>query len=159
MFRIGMFSKMSKTTIKTLRYYDEIGLLKPEETDRFTGYRMYSTEQLLQLHHIQAYRQIGLSIDEVRLIMAGANSDSILQKREAELAAELTDIQDRLSRINFILKGENHMNYSATVKEIPECIVYSKKLTVPNFQSYFNAIPAIGEQMMKQYPDLVCARP
>mgnify|MGYP003623550970 CR=1 FL=1 len=47
MFRIGMFSKMSKTTIKTLRYYDEIGLLKPEETDRFTGYRMYSTEQLL----------------------------------------------------------------------------------------------------------------
>lgn len=66
MYRIGEFSKMSKTTIKTLRYYDEIGLLKPQETDRFTGYRLYTTDQLFKLHKIQSYRQIGLSIQEVK---------------------------------------------------------------------------------------------
>lgn len=56
MFRIGEFSKMSKTTIKTLRYYDEVGLLKPEAVDRFTGYRLYTTEQLVLLHRIQSLR-------------------------------------------------------------------------------------------------------
>ncbi|HHY99593.1 MAG TPA: MerR family DNA-binding transcriptional regulator, partial [Tissierellia bacterium] len=48
MYRIGEFSKMSKTTIKTLRYYDEIGLLKPQETDKFIGYRLYTTDQLFK---------------------------------------------------------------------------------------------------------------
>lgn len=57
MFRIGEFSKMSKTTIKALRYYDEIGLLKPEQTDPFTSHRFYTTDQLLKLHRIQALRQ------------------------------------------------------------------------------------------------------
>ena len=49
MYRIGEFSKMSKTTIKTLRYYDEIGLLEPENVDDFTGYRLYTTQQLVKL--------------------------------------------------------------------------------------------------------------
>ncbi|WP_139906138.1 MerR family transcriptional regulator [Clostridium thermarum] len=52
-YRIGQFSKLSKTTIKTLRYYDEVGLLKPEVVDDFTGYRFYTTDQLVKLHYIQ----------------------------------------------------------------------------------------------------------
>ena len=44
MFRIGEFSKLSRTTVKTLRYYDEIGLLKPEATDPQSGYRLYTTD-------------------------------------------------------------------------------------------------------------------
>ena len=63
MYRIGEFSKMSKTTIKTLRYYDEAGLLRPACTDPATGYRLYTTDQLVRLHRIQALRQVGLSID------------------------------------------------------------------------------------------------
>ncbi len=46
MFKIGDFSKLSQVTVKTLRYYDELGLLKPVEVDRFTGYRYYSADQL-----------------------------------------------------------------------------------------------------------------
>ena len=42
MFRIGEFSKMGKTTVKALRYYDEVDLLKPEDTDKFTSYRFYN---------------------------------------------------------------------------------------------------------------------
>lgn len=42
MLRIGEFSKLSKTTVKTLRYYDKVGLLKPAFVDSFTGYRYYT---------------------------------------------------------------------------------------------------------------------
>ena len=159
MFRIGEFSKMSKTTIKTLRYYDETGLLKPEETDKFTGYRIYTTQQLERLHKIQQYRQIGLSINEVNAVMKGSALDPILQKRRTELITELDTAKNQLSRIEFILNGEKNMNYSATVKQIPECIVYSKKMTIPNYNAYFETIPAIGEAIAKKYPELKCAVP
>lgn len=46
MIRIGDFSKLSRVSIKTLRYYDEMGLLKPIGVDRFTGYRYYEFDQL-----------------------------------------------------------------------------------------------------------------
>ena len=159
MFRIGEFSKMSKTTVKALRYYDEAGLLKPEETDKFTGYRMYTTDQLVTLHKIQQYRQIGLSVNEVAAIISGADYRAILRKRKAELMAELEDGNIRLSRIEFILNGGMTMTYSAAIKEIPECIVYSKKLTIPNYDAYFDVIPAIGEEVAAQYPALKCAVP
>ncbi|SCP99491.1 MerR family transcriptional regulator [Anaerobium acetethylicum] len=71
MYRIGEFSKMSKTTVKALRYYDEIGLLKPEKVDELTGYRFYTTRQLMELHRIHSLRQIGLSIEEIKLIVSG----------------------------------------------------------------------------------------
>jgi len=164
MFRIGEFSKMSKTTVKTLRYYDEIGLLKPGETDRFTGYRLYGSEQLLQLHRIQELRQIGLSIREISLILSGHDSEAILQKRKAELVSELAEGQSQLSRIEFILQGESSMHYSATIKDLPACVVYSKRFSIPNhgaskYEAYFGIIPEIGEKITKKYPELKCATP
>ena len=89
MFRIGEFSKMSKTTIKTLRFYDEIDLLKPAEVDKFTSYRMYTTDQLFKLHKIQSLRQIGLSIDEVKKVLRGTDELSILLKRKKNCKAKL----------------------------------------------------------------------
>ena len=162
MFRIGEFSKMSKTTIKALRHYDEVGLLKPEETDKFTSYRFYTTDQLVKLHRIQALRQVGLSIDEIKLVLSGHDETAILQKRKAELINELADANDQLSRIEFILQGNgenNLMNYVSTIKELPGCVVYSKKMTVPNYDAYFELVPAIGETVANQYPDLKCRTP
>ena len=46
MIRIGDFSKLSRVSIKALRFYDETGLLKPVSVDRFTGYRFYEYNQL-----------------------------------------------------------------------------------------------------------------
>lgn len=162
MYQIGEFSKMSKTTIKTLRYYDEIGLLEPEKVDDFTGYRFYSTQQLLKLHYIQALKQIGLSINEIKIIMAGHSGMDILKKRKSELNAEMERITDQLSRIEFILSGkeeESFMSYQAIIKDLPECIVYYKRLTVPSYDSYFKIIPAIGEECMKANPDIKCSIP
>lgn len=162
MYRIGEFSKMSKTTIKALRYYDEIGLLKPEYIDPFTSYRFYTTDQLVQLHHIQLLRQIGLVPDEIGLILSGVSQEDILQKRKVEVLAEIEDARQQLSRIEFILSGQEEkqfMNYQAIIKELPGGIVYSKKMAVSNYNAYFELIPAIGEQVMAHYSDLKCATP
>ena len=157
MFRIGEFSKLGKTTVKTLRYYDEIGLLKPQEIDEFTKYRFYTSEQLITLHEIQALKQLGLSIEEIKLIISNKNTKALLEKRKAELISQIAKEQDQLSRIEFILLNEGEvisMKYQGIIKELPECIVYSKKMV-----AYFQTIPSIGEQVSKKYPDLKCASP
>ncbi|MDV3426284.1 MAG: helix-turn-helix domain-containing protein [Bacillota bacterium] len=162
MYQIGQFSQMSKTTIKTLRYYDEIGLLKPEQVDDFTGYRFYSTQQLLKLHYIQAFKQIGLSINEIKIIMSGQSEMDILKKHKSELNAEMERITDQLSRIEFFISGkeeESFMSYQAIIKDLPECIVYYKRLTVPSYDAYFKIIPAIGQECMKANPDIKCSVP
>lgn len=90
MYKIGDFSKMSKTTIKTLRYYEKEGLLKPIHVDRNTGYRYYETGQLVELSKIISLRQIGLSIKDIKSILKGYNIEEILKKKKEELEKNLT---------------------------------------------------------------------
>ena len=66
MYKIGDFSSMSKTTIKTLRYYEKEGLLTPVYIEQNTGYRYYESSQLIDISKIISLRQIGLSIKEIK---------------------------------------------------------------------------------------------
>lgn len=162
MFYIGEFSQMSKTTVKTLHYYNRIGLLEPERIDEATGYRMYSTHQLVELHHIQSLRQAGFTIEEAAEIKKGADIQPILKKRKTEILKELKTQEDQLARLTFIqnhTKEEYYMNYQATVKDLPAAIVYTKRLTVPTYQDYFEVIPAIGRAVIAANPNLECAKP
>jgi DNA-binding transcriptional MerR regulator len=61
-FKIGDFSRLSLVSVKALRYYDELGLLKPARVDEFTGYRYYSASQLTRLNRILAMKDMGLSL-------------------------------------------------------------------------------------------------
>ena len=71
MYKIGDFSSMSKTTIKTLRYYEKQGLLTPVYIDQNTGYRYYESSQLIDISKIISLRQIGLSIKEIKKVLDG----------------------------------------------------------------------------------------
>ena len=85
MYKIGDFSSMSKTTIKTLRYYEKEGLLTPTYVDLYTGYRYYETSQLVELSKIISLRQIGVSIKDIKSILQGYDMEKILNKRKKEL--------------------------------------------------------------------------
>ncbi len=58
MLRIGEFSKLSRVTVKALRWYDEAGLLAPDEVDEETGYRYYALAQLPTLNRILALKEL-----------------------------------------------------------------------------------------------------
>lgn len=94
MYRIGEFSKLGKVTIKTLRYYEKEKLLIPSFVDEETGYRFYETQQLLLLNRIISLRQIGLSIENIRQILEGADMKQILSYRKAELESEMSISKD-----------------------------------------------------------------
>ena len=66
---IAQVARMSKVTSRTLRHYDEIGLLKPVRVDQFTGYRYYSVAQLPRLNRILALKDLGFSLDQIAVVL------------------------------------------------------------------------------------------
>lgn len=102
MFKIGEFSTLSKTTIKTLRYYEKEGLLKPSYINKDNGYRYYETSELIQVSKIIALRQIGLSIKDIKSILEGQDIKEKLTIRKKELEEELIETNIQLSKINYL---------------------------------------------------------
>ena len=60
--KIGEFSKLMQVTVKTLRHYEQIGLLVPDEVDQWSGYRYYTLEQMQKLNSIRQLKDIGNDI-------------------------------------------------------------------------------------------------
>jgi DNA-binding transcriptional MerR regulator len=70
MYKIGDFSRLSQIPVKTLRYYDEMGLLRPARVEPSTGYRYYTAAQLAQLNRVLVFRDLGFSLREIRAVVA-----------------------------------------------------------------------------------------
>ncbi len=158
MLKIGEFSKLSHLTVKTLRYYEKEELLIPKYVDEWTGYRMYETAQLTQVATIKAYRQLGLTIIEIKSIFRGENVLTVLKKKEKALQEQKHEIDIQLSIINHILE-EKTMKYQVIVKEIPQVIVYYSEVKLPKYSDMMQYIPAIGQECLSLNPGLKCSEP
>ena len=158
MLKIGEFSKLSLTTVKALRFYEKEGLLIPASVDDWTGYRFYETAQLETAAKIKSYRQVGLSIEEIKSIFSGEDAGMILSEKAVSLRKLKADTEHQLSVIEFILE-EKEMKYQVTVKEIPEMIVYSSATVLAKYADAMQWIPSVGQECLKLNPELKCAEP
>lgn len=160
MFSIGLFSKMNRITTKTLRHYDKISLLKPAFTDDSNSYRYYTSEQLPKLHKILALKQMGLSLlDIIELVEKNADIEIYLKSKENEVKKTILEEKAKLKQIQSYLlklKGDDTM-YNPIIKSLPEVIVASMRMIFPSYNSYFELIPQMGDEMRKQ--GAVCAEP
>ncbi|MDR1766336.1 MAG: MerR family transcriptional regulator [Lachnospiraceae bacterium] len=162
MYRIGLFSKLGMTTIKTLRHYDEVGILSPAYVDGETGYRYYETAQLFALQEIISLRQMGFSIPEIDDIVHGRDAGSILGRRLASLEAERAAVADRLSRLSDYISGKEEgfmEEYKVVVKELEHCTVFSAQATLGAYNDLMEVMPAMGQRVAEEYPGTVCAEP
>jgi len=158
MLKIGEFSKLSHITVKALRFYEKESILKPASIDKWTGYRFYTPEQLIDATKIKSYRSLGLSIDEIRSIQKGADESSVLKNKMEELRAQKISIEAILSKINSILE-EKEMTYQVSEKIIPQQIVYSSETTLKSYSDIMEWIPSVGAACMELNPDIKCAEP
>ncbi|MBI1278689.1 MAG: MerR family transcriptional regulator [Anaerolineaceae bacterium] len=143
MFTVGEFSQVAQVSKRLLRYYDEIGLLKPVHTDQFTGYRYYSAEQLPQLNRIIALKDLGLSLEQIQSIMHdNISSDEIqgmllLKKAEIEqqLQGDLQRIRNIETRLRSIRNAETHHMPDVIVKQVPAQPVLSLRTMIETFDT------------------------
>lgn len=158
MYKIGDFSKLSKTTIKTLRYYEQEHLLIPSYIDEANGYRFYEAKDLLTLSKIISFRQIGLSIEHIRRILAGEDAEQFLKIRKLEIEKEQSTFKDQLSKIKFLLEGKE-MNYEAIIKDLPEITIYYKEGIIKDYSEITSFILQSAEECSKTNPNLKCVTP
>lgn len=138
MFKIGEFSRFSQVTVKTLRYYDNIGLLQPAKVDRFTGYRYYSAGQLPRLYRILALKDLGLSLGQIaQLVEKDLVADQIrgmLRLKQSEIQQQVEEEQARLARVEWRLKQieqeETMPNQEVVLKQIPSRSVVALRDTI-----------------------------
>jgi len=158
MLRIGEFSRLSQLTVKALRFYEKEGILMPAATDEWTGYRYYEEAQLGYAARIRAYRQLGLSIGEIKAICRGEDEKAVLRSRAESLAEQRAHIDSLISSINHILE-DRKMNYQVSEKLIPKAVVYCSEAVLGKRSDIMQWIPSVGEECLRLNPDMKCAEP
>jgi DNA-binding transcriptional MerR regulator len=106
--KIGEFSRLARVSVKALRLYDRLGLLKPVRTEELSGYRYYSSEQLPRLNAILALKDLGFSLEQIkRLLDEGLFEPQIramLEVRREEAQQALEAERQRLARVEARLR-------------------------------------------------------
>ncbi|HLG62922.1 MAG TPA: MerR family transcriptional regulator [Ktedonosporobacter sp.] len=141
MMKIGDFSKLSQVSIKTLRYYDEMDLLKPISIDCSTGYRYYATSQLSRLNRILALKDLGFSLQQVgQVLNEGVSSEQLqgmLRLKRAELQQQIAEEQERLTRIearlDMIAMEDTMSNYDVILKQVDAQLVAGVRDKLPSY--------------------------
>jgi DNA-binding transcriptional MerR regulator len=163
MIKIGDFSQLSQVPVKTLRYYDEIDLLKPARIDPFTGYRYYALDQLPRLYRILALKDLGLSLEQIAQLLTDHLSPESIRGmftlKRAELRQHIQQEQERLARVEARIRQielEGNMSgIDVVIKHIETQRVLSFREVVPDgagisrmFGEVFGAVMRAGVRII-----------
>jgi DNA-binding transcriptional MerR regulator len=126
-YGIGTVARLAQVSVRTLRYYDELGLLRPQWVDPDTGYRWYGPDQVPRLYRILALRDLGVSLADIgRLLDHEPSAEQlrgILLLRRAEATERLALESERLLRVEARLRQleeRESTEYDIVVKGVEE---------------------------------------
>ena len=166
MFKIGEFSRLSRVSVRMLRHYDQLGLLKPSQTDSFTNYRYYSADQLPRLNRIIALRDLGFSLEQIAgLLDEDLPSDQLLgmlKLKRAEIEQQMQVEQLRMARLEARIRQMNEKadqgSYDVILRDVAPELVATYREVVPDddrIQYMFNEVEtyvALHEQARADKP-------
>ena len=142
MLSIGDFSRLGQVTVRTLRLYDELNLLKPAHVDRFSGYRYYSIEQLPRLNRVLMLKDLDFSLEQIAsLLKNNLSADQLremLGAKQREIEAELQENAARLGRVAARLRQVEQEGqlpgYDVVLKRVEPQAIVSTRQVVPTSQ-------------------------
>lgn len=148
LYKIGMFAQMNHITIKTLRFYEDQGLLAPAFVDQESGYRYYTMSQMSVLHQIQALKQIGFTLEDIKMLHAGADENAFLARKKKEIMTKISELTKQLALLeDYMTKDYVSLEAPVLIKTIPSAIVASMQATVQSYDDFFELMPEMGARM------------
>ena len=140
--KIGEFSQMMQVTVKTLRHYEQKGLLLPDEVDEWTGYRYYSLDQMQKLQSIRDLQRLGFSLDEIKDLYDDVSHTPSVRQLTEKIKETEQQLKQLIARRNRLLDWRDSRKEMKTmekysIQSLPEIIVASHREVIPNY-------PAIG---------------
>jgi DNA-binding transcriptional MerR regulator len=157
MFGIGDFARHGRVSVRMLRHYDAIGLLRPAHVDPVTGYRSYEARQLSRLNRVVALKDLGFSLQQVQSILDDKVSveelRGMLRLRQAELQSQIATDAARLAQVEArleIIEREGAMPADdVQIKRIPGVRVAELTATAASFEP-----ESIGPVIQPLYDEL-----
>ena len=150
LYKIGFFAALNHVTVKTLRFYEEQGLLMPAVIHPENGYRYYRLSQMAVLHQITALKMAGFTLEEIALINSGADEEAVLLKKKSELIAKIADLTRQIAIVDsYLSKKEMGLSCPVLVKTIPQTTVAAMKTRIESYDSLFDVMPKMGSLMEK----------
>lgn len=151
--KVGEFSRVGHVTVKTLKVYEDLGLLVPASFDEWSGYRAYTPDQLEVLYKILAFRDLGLSLEEIKLLLEKEptveHMRGILALRSVQIHNKLDEENHKLalveSLIERIAKEDTMSEYSIIVKDLNPLKVVSIREVLPNHKSIGSQMSIVSE--------------
>ncbi|MBN2547941.1 MAG: GyrI-like domain-containing protein [Anaerolineales bacterium] len=142
MFKIGDFSKLAQVSVKTLRHYGKLGLLRPSWIDRFTGYRYYTADQLPRLNRILALKDLGFSLEQIQHLLRedlpAAELRGMMRMKQGDLERQIQAEQSRLERVEERLRQIEQEgalpSYEVVLKSVPAQAVIGVRQVLPGFR-------------------------
>lgn len=161
--KIGEFSKLNNVTVKTLRYYEEVGLLIPHEIDEWTGYRYYTVSQFQTMTKITYFKKLGFSLEEIKYILTEENQqpdNELIKAKLLDCKQELDQLKWRQAELkslkNRLRKGQKIMEI--IIKTLPAIIVASHRQVIQSYNELFELCPnIIGPEMQRL--GCICTEP
>ncbi|MBQ9685934.1 MAG: MerR family transcriptional regulator [Oscillospiraceae bacterium] len=152
-------SDLTGISVRTLHYYDEIGLFKPTEVSD-AGYRLYDNEALSKLQQILIFRELDLPLADIRIIMDHPDVDytSILEKQRELLKLKRERLDRIISSIDNMLKGDQNMDFTV-FDETEIKTMFADMLANMNeeqkqiFIDHYGSLEAWEEHMLKRASD------
>lgn len=110
--KINKVAKLTGVTVRTLHYYDEIGLLKPSNITE-SGYRLYNEDELYKLQQILFFKELEFSLNEIKDIITNPDFDRVkaLKNQKELLIKKRKRIDNLITLVDSTLKGENNMSF------------------------------------------------
>ena len=127
-------SDLTGISVRTLHYYDEIGLLKPTEKSE-AGYRLYDEKALERLQQILFFREFDITLREIKAVLDSPALDQnrILRMQREMLVAKKERMERLIASIDDILKGDNRMDFAVFTKTEIEALCQSTLEHMPDF--------------------------
>jgi DNA-binding transcriptional MerR regulator len=151
-FRIGDFARLSRVSIRMLRHYDAVGLLRPAVVDQRTGYRFYAADQLPRLHRILALKDLGFRLDELAPLLGDdvplSELRALLTKRHDELQRQLLVDRARLAQVDARLSAAEQAN-GATAFDVVTRAVETQWMA-----SIRAVVPALGQPVESLFDEV-----
>jgi DNA-binding transcriptional MerR regulator len=153
--KIGEFSKMMQVTVKTLRYYEQKGLLLPYEVDEWTGYRYYSIYQMQRLNIIRGLQQQGFTLEEIKELLEDGEQMPSIDQLTQKIEETEHQLQLLIKRRSQLLKWiDSHKQIKTmekvNIQSLPEIIVASHREIIPNYDALgVLCVNKIGPEMQR----------
>ena len=118
-YKIGDFAKLLNTSVRTLRYYNSLGLLIPVEIDVFTGYRYYDDKQINDFNKIKLLQEAGFSLEEIKKYQ-GLLTNEIMIEKKKELLKETQNINEKIKKIDYLRSYLKDGDINFNPKQLPD---------------------------------------